>query len=176
MLRYNSCTLPANNFWTKRPMFVKVVINYVSQDSILKLLLLLLLLLLFLLLYLDGLGYLAYSHSKLCLELWTLQTVGRTPWTGDQNFAKPLPTQDKTNTEQTQISVPRMRFEPTIPVFEQAKLYRSLSRATTVIGPIPKWFSLSLTYSFWSVTLVNYYKMILFNSLSSTIYVGHAVV
>jgi hypothetical protein len=33
------------------------------------------------------------------LKLWILQTVGRTPCTGDQPVTKPLPTQDNTNSE-----------------------------------------------------------------------------
>jgi hypothetical protein len=44
-----------------------------------------------------------------------LYAVGRTPWTGDQPVARPLPTH---RTTQTQTSVPRMAFEHTILVFE----------------------------------------------------------
>jgi hypothetical protein len=33
------------------------------------------------------------------LQFLNLKTVDRTPWTGDQPFARPLPTQDNTNTE-----------------------------------------------------------------------------
>jgi hypothetical protein len=47
--------------------------------------------------YLDGSGYLACAHSELFNSEIILQTVGRTPWTGDQPVARPLPTQDKTN-------------------------------------------------------------------------------
>jgi hypothetical protein len=51
--------------------------------------------------YLDGRGSLSYSHSELInSEIWILQTVGRTPWTGDELVTRPLPTQDNTNTEQ----------------------------------------------------------------------------
>jgi hypothetical protein len=39
--------------------------------------------------------------------------VGRTPWTGDQRVARPLPTQDNTNTEWTQTSMLWVGFEPT---------------------------------------------------------------
>jgi hypothetical protein len=38
----------------------------------------------------DGLGPVACSHSKLILQLWILQAVGKTPWTGDQPIARPL--------------------------------------------------------------------------------------
>jgi hypothetical protein len=46
---------------------------------------------------LDGLSSLACGHSELILKLRILQTVGRTPWTGDQPVARPLHTQDSTN-------------------------------------------------------------------------------
>jgi hypothetical protein len=63
-------------------------------------------------------------------------TVGRTPWTGDQPVARPLPTHRTTQTQnkRTQTSMPRVRFEPTIPVFERAKTVHPLDRAATVIG------------------------------------------
>jgi hypothetical protein len=60
-------------------------------------------------------------------------TVGRTPWTGDQLVARPLPTH---RTAQTQTSMPRVGFEPTIPVFERAKTVHALDRAVIVIGRI----------------------------------------
>jgi hypothetical protein len=31
------------------------------------------------------------------LQFFNHNTVGRTPWTGDQHIARPLPTQDNTN-------------------------------------------------------------------------------
>jgi hypothetical protein len=58
-------------------------------------------------------------------------TDGRTPWTGDQPVPRPLP---KHRTTQTQTSIPRVGFEPTIPVLERAKTVHALDRATTVIG------------------------------------------
>jgi hypothetical protein len=80
-----------------------------------------------------------------CTALWILAvffsflilyTVGRTPWTGDQRVARPLPTHRTTQTQnkRTQISVPRVGFEPTIPVFERAKTVHALARTATVIG------------------------------------------
>jgi hypothetical protein len=67
--------------------------------------------------------------------LWTLAafsvslsiTVGRTPWTGDQPVARPLPTHRTTQTHniRTQTSTPLVGFEPTIPVFERAKGFMS---------------------------------------------------
>jgi hypothetical protein len=56
-----------------------------------------------------------------------LYTVGRTPWTRHQPFARPLP---------TQTSMPWVGFEPTIPVFETEKTVHTLDRAATVIGPL----------------------------------------
>jgi hypothetical protein len=65
-----------------------------------------------------------------------LYTVGRTPWTGDQPVARPLPTQRTTQTQNksTQTTMSRMGFEPTIPVFERANTIHALDRAATVIG------------------------------------------
>jgi hypothetical protein len=76
--------------------------------------------------------------------LWTLTLfqflnlykVGRTPWTGDQRVARPLPTHGTTQTQNksTQASIPRVVFEPTIPAFEREKTVHALDRAATVIG------------------------------------------
>jgi hypothetical protein len=65
-----------------------------------------------------------------------LYTVGRTPWTGDQPVARPLPTRGTTQTQnkRTQTYMPRVGFEPIIPVFERTKTVRALDRAATVIG------------------------------------------
>jgi hypothetical protein len=48
-----------------------------------------------------------------------LYTVGRTPWTGDQLVAGPLPTHRTTQIQNkgTQTSMLGVGFEPTIPVF-----------------------------------------------------------
>jgi hypothetical protein len=50
-------------------------------------------------------------------------TVGRTPWTGDQPVARPLPTHRTTQTQNkhTQTAMPLMGFEQPIPVFERAR-------------------------------------------------------
>jgi hypothetical protein len=65
-----------------------------------------------------------------------LYTVGRTPWTGDQPVARPLPTHKTTQTQKkrTQPSMTRVGFEPTISVFEWAKTVHALDCAATVIG------------------------------------------
>jgi hypothetical protein len=48
-------------------------------------------------------------------------------------------TQDSTNTDSTQTSIPWVRFEPTSSVFERAKTVHALDRATTVIGFFLVW-------------------------------------
>jgi hypothetical protein len=50
--------------------------------------------------------------------------------------ARPLPAQDKTNTEDTQTSMPLVEFEPTIRMFERVKTFHGLDRAVTVIGAL----------------------------------------
>jgi hypothetical protein len=50
-------------------------------------------------------------------QFLNLYTVGRTPWTGVQPVARPLPT-----------------HEPTMPVFERAKTVHALDGAATVSG------------------------------------------
>jgi hypothetical protein len=78
-----------------------------------------------------------YGSTVLLLELGRffnfliLYTDGRTPWTGDQPVARPLPTH---RTTQTQTSIPWVGFEPTIPAFEREKTAHALDRAATVLG------------------------------------------
>jgi hypothetical protein len=56
--------------------------------------------------------------------------------TVDQPVARPRPTHRTTKTQNnhTQTSMPRVGFEPTIPVFERAKTIHALDRTATVIG------------------------------------------
>jgi hypothetical protein len=65
-----------------------------------------------------------------------LYAVSRTPETGDQLIARPLPTHRTTQTqnERTQTSKPRVEFEPTTPVFEREKTINALDRAATVVS------------------------------------------
>jgi hypothetical protein len=66
-----------------------------------------------------------------------LYTVGRTPWTGNQPVARPLPIHRTTQTQNKhmlQTSIPWVGFEPTVPGFELAKMVHALDRAATVIG------------------------------------------
>jgi hypothetical protein len=59
-------------------------------------------------------------------------TVRRTPWTGDQPIARPLPTHRTTQTRNKRM--PRLRFELASTVFEWAKTFHALDRSDTVIG------------------------------------------
>jgi hypothetical protein len=70
------------------------------------------------------------------LSFLILYTFGRTPWTGVQPIARPLPAHRtiQTQNKRTQTSMPRVAFEPTNPVFERAKTVHALDRAVTVIG------------------------------------------
>jgi hypothetical protein len=84
----------------------------------------------FLWLYSPLLDLAAFS---ICLILYT---VGRICWTGDEPISRPLPTHRTTQTQnkRTQTSMPRVGFEPKIPVFERAKTVHALDRAAAVNG------------------------------------------
>jgi hypothetical protein len=71
-------------------------------------------------------------------SLLILYSVGRTPWTGDRPVARPLPTHRRTQREnkRTHTTMPRVGFEPTIPLFERAKTVHALDRSGTVIGDV----------------------------------------
>jgi hypothetical protein len=82
-------------------------------------------------------GYTALYWALAAFSVsWSFYTVGRTTWTGVQPVARPLPTHRTTQTQnkRTQTSMPRVGFEPTIPVFERAKTVHALDGAATVIG------------------------------------------
>jgi hypothetical protein len=51
------------------------------------------------------LDYRASMKRFASLQFHNLKTVGRTPWTGDQPVASPLPTQDNTNTDYTETDI-----------------------------------------------------------------------
>jgi hypothetical protein len=55
---------------------------------------------------------------------------------GDQPVARPLPTHRTTQTQnkRTQITMPSVGFELTIPAFERANTVHALDHAATVIG------------------------------------------
>jgi hypothetical protein len=63
--------------------------------------------------------------------------VGRSPWTGDQLVARPLPVHKhrKTYTQhEHQTCMPEAGFEPTIQAFKQAKTVPALDHWDTVVG------------------------------------------
>jgi hypothetical protein len=61
---------------------------------------------------------------RINLELWILQTVGRTPWTGDRPALSQGPYLHRTTEKKCgQTFMPRVGFEPTIPVFERANIF-----------------------------------------------------
>jgi hypothetical protein len=65
-----------------------------------------------------------------------IYTVGRTPLTGNQPVARPLPTHRtaQSQNKRIQTSMYRVGFEPTIPEFERTKRVPAVDRAATVIG------------------------------------------
>jgi hypothetical protein len=70
------------------------------------------------------------------IQLLDLLYVGRTPWTEDQSVARPLPAHKAAEKQNkgTEISMPQVGFEPTIPVFQGAKRVHALDSAVNVIG------------------------------------------
>jgi hypothetical protein len=84
--------------------------------------------------------------------LLMFHTVIRIPWIGDQPVARPLPAHRtaQTQNKRTRTSMPQVRFEPTIPVFERAKTVHALDSAATVIG---SFFTYTCEENCWSYTL-----------------------
>jgi hypothetical protein len=74
----------------------------------------------------------------LLFQFLNLYTFCRTPCTGDEPVARPLPAHRTTQTQnkRTQIIMPHMGSEPTIPVFERPKTVHASDRAVTMIGQI----------------------------------------
>jgi hypothetical protein len=70
------------------------------------------------------------------LSFFNFYTVGRTPCTGDQPVARPVPAHriKQTQHKLTQTSMPQVRLEPMIPAFEGEKTVHALHRTATVIG------------------------------------------
>jgi hypothetical protein len=77
----------------------------------------------------------SFVGAWLLFSFLIFYTVCRTPWTGDQPVSRELPAHRTTQTrnKRTQTSMPQVRFEPTIPVFERAKTVHALDHAATVI-------------------------------------------
>jgi hypothetical protein len=90
----------------------------------------------FLVLFLiDGLGSLACPFSELILKFESYRQLAGPLGRMISPVARPLPTQDNTNTEETQISM-QVGFEPRIPVFETTMTFRALDRVASVFCPI----------------------------------------
>jgi hypothetical protein len=83
--------------------------------------------------YLPTYGSTALLDLGRFFSFLILHAVGRTPWTGDHPVARPLPTHRTAQTQNkgTHISMPRVGFQSTTPVFERAKTFHSLDRAAT---------------------------------------------
>jgi hypothetical protein len=64
----------------------------------------------------------------------------------DGGSARHKATQQHTRNKRTQTSMPRVRFEPTTPVFERAKTVQALDRAATVIGNSSKLTKLKIDF------------------------------
>jgi hypothetical protein len=134
----------------------------------------------------------SFIHSSMALQPFVgsdrffffifvvLYTVGIIPWMGDQPAARPLPTHRATQTQnkRTQTYMRRVRFEPTIPVFELSKTFHTFDLAATVIGswynyPNNIWLGTQIMGIFvmqFSPLSCNssLYPHIIFNSLFST--------
>jgi hypothetical protein len=92
--------------------------------------------------------------------------IGRTPWTGDQPVARPLPahtTAQKQN-KRTQTSMARVGFEPRIPVLERANTVHASDRAATVIGTCTVG---NLILSNLAIKLISVYKTFHLNAISN---------
>jgi hypothetical protein len=99
--------------------------------------------------YFDSSGSLAsYSSTvrirpsglfpiRINLELWILETAGRSSWTGDRPCRKAATCTHRTTQAQKkrgQTCMPRVGFEHTILVFERAKSFHTLDHTANVIG------------------------------------------
>jgi hypothetical protein len=84
--------------------------------------------------------YLCLYSPLLCLGRFSsflmFDTVGRTPWTGDQPVARLLPAYRtaQAQNKRTLTYMPQAGFDPTIPVFERAKTVHDLDLTVTVIS------------------------------------------
>jgi hypothetical protein len=65
-----------------------------------------------------------------------LNPIHRTPWTGDQPVARPLPPHRTAQTQNRRIEtfMPQVVFKPTIPMLERAKTVHASDREAIVTG------------------------------------------
>lgn len=73
---------------------------------------------------------------RINLELLSVQTVDRIPWTGDELCRKAAAYTGKTRTQKKcgETFMHRVGFEPKIPLSERTKTVRTLDREAAVIG------------------------------------------
>jgi hypothetical protein len=83
----------------------------------------------------------SYGSTALCgpwppFQFLNLYTVGRTPWTGDQPVARPLPTHRTTQQRINAHRHPCLECDsnPRSPVFEWTRTVHASDSAATVIG------------------------------------------
>jgi hypothetical protein len=70
-------------------------------------------------------------------SFFIVYTVSRTPWTGDQPVARPLPThRTQGQNKRIQTFMSPVGFEPMTLVFERGKTVHTLDRVAIVIGPL----------------------------------------
>jgi hypothetical protein len=78
---------------------------------------------------------LAYFKSELIWNYVSYRQSAGLLGRGISPVSRPLAAQDNKSIEESRTSMPSVGFEPTIPVFERAKIFRTLYRAAIVIGP-----------------------------------------
>jgi hypothetical protein len=78
----------------------------------------------------------SFCWTLVAFSILILYTVGRTPWTGNQQIGRPLATHRTTQTQnkRTQTSMPWVGLEPTIPAFGRTKTVHVLDCVATLIG------------------------------------------
>jgi hypothetical protein len=62
------------------------------------------------------------------LELWVLETVGKTPWTGDQLCRKAATYTGRHKHKRGPTFTSLVGFEPTVPEFESTRTFNALHR------------------------------------------------
>jgi hypothetical protein len=79
------------------------------------------------------------------LSFLDLVISGRTPWTGDQLVARPLPkhrtTQTQKNADTHLTSMPKAGFEPAITASERSKTVRTSDKTVRLPRPAYKWYT-----------------------------------
>jgi hypothetical protein len=93
--------------------------------------------------------FLLFSISLLLLPLWSIGLIsqffyhftdGRTPWTGHQLVARPLPKHRITQTQNKHIHIPNIHALCGIRASERVKTVHALDRSATVTGYFSAYF------------------------------------